>query len=99
MTNWKGAAALTVVPLEIAGFKLPLLKMSVIVSALLSARFEKLATPAETVAVFVPCSGACAALKRHRDHAAVIARLDVAELVCFRDDRLSGKSLPGRRSR
>ena len=57
MTNWKGAAALTVILLEIVDFKVPLLKMSVIASAWLSARFEKLANPAETEAVFVPCSG------------------------------------------
>ena len=54
MTSWLGAAGLTTIELVDAEVKPPPVNWSVSVSALLSARFEKVATPPETVAVVVP---------------------------------------------
>ena len=51
------AAGLTTTGLETAGARLPLVNWSVMVSALLSARFEKVATPPETTAVLSPGAG------------------------------------------
>ena len=65
------------------------------VSALLSARFEKVATPPETVAVTVPWSGPAPLGEHGRDHRAVVARLQVAVWVLFIDHRLDGECLPG----
>ena len=58
ITNWLAAAGLTTMLPDVAGVNAgSLVKWSVMVSALLSARLVKVAMPPETVTVVVPCSG------------------------------------------
>ncbi len=57
MTNWLAAAGLTTIGLVGNEVKPPPVKWRERVSALLSARFVKAATPPDTVAVVVPWSG------------------------------------------
>ena len=57
MTSLLAAAGLTATELEVAWARLPLVKLSVIVSALSSKRLLKVAMPCETVTWVVPSSG------------------------------------------
>ena len=91
----RSTAGLTTTGLEIAGVSVPLVNLSVMVSAVSSARFVKVATPPDAVALVAP-ERAGAAAQRGRDLRAVVARLQVAVLVLFIDDRLGGEGLPGR---
>ncbi len=68
---------------------------SVIVSAVLSARLLKRATPPETVAVVVPWSGPCSAVEHRRDHGGVVAGFEVVELIFFVNDGLGRERLTG----
>ncbi len=57
ITNLLAGAALTTIALDVTDFRMPLLNVSVIVPALLSARLTKFATPPESITVVVPWSG------------------------------------------
>ena len=93
ITNWLAAAGLTTIVLEVALVRLPPVNLSEIVSALSSARFVNVATPPDTVTVVVPWSGPAPLCKRRRHHRAVVACLQVAELVLFIDHRLGRERL------
>src|SRR5207247_593137 len=57
MATWLATAGLTVMLPEVAGLRLPLVKSRAIVSAVLSFRLVKVATPLATVTAVVPSSG------------------------------------------
>ena len=70
----------------------PLVKLSEIVSALLSARFVNVATPPGQRDGGRPLERAGAARQRRRHHRAVVAGFQVAELVLFIDDWLDART-------
>ena len=96
-TSLLAAAGLTTMPADVAAVRLPLENLSVIVSAVLSPRFVKVAIPPETVAMSVPVSGPATG-EGDRDDRAVVAGLEVAVLVLFVDDGL-GDERGARRGR
>ena len=95
----RSTAGLTTTGLETAGVRLPLVNLSVIVSAVLSARFVNVATPPDDRRGGRPLERAGAAVQRRRHHRAVVARLQVAVWILLVDDRLSSKGLPHQRRR
>ena len=97
--SWLAAAGLTTMVLEVAGVRLPLVNLSEMVSALLSARPVNVATPPDDRGGGRPLERAGAAGERGRHHRAVVAGLQVAVRVLFIDHRLGGERLPGGRRR
>ena len=79
--------------------RLPPENLSAIVPAEVPPRFVNLATPPETVAVVVPCSGPGPLASDAVTTVELSPSLDVAVLVFFVDDRLGRERLTGRRRR
>ena len=99
ITNWLAAAGLITMLFEVAAVSTgELVNWSVMVSAVSSARLVNVAMPPETVTVVVPCSGPePSGSEAAVTWVAVVAGLQVAELVFDVDHRLRAEGHARRR--
>ena len=84
ITSFAAGAGLTMIDFDSGETRLPLVNLSVTVSAVLSPRLLKRATPPETVAVVVPWRGPARRSTSLRSRWCCRRDLEVVELIFFK---------------